>query len=318
MAQVDFYTMLSGLGDTIAAKRKDAASKQAFSGAVGPDGQVDFQKAMLGMVQLGDMEGAARLAQVSGQAEDRRFRQSTDARDFGFRQQESQRTQQNADRAQANFDKTHSVDYVRQVNEAKVKPRQPSIGDITKLSEEGGKFSQVAGFGDDFKPEYAGYKGKWIGELANTAGRNLPESMVGKNVAEGANWWQGYDAYKGVVRNDLYGSALTAPEIKSFEAADITPGMDPAMIQRNLKRQKDILKGAITRKGGAMVEAGYDPAVIGKAYGVDMGSVGVGPKGKAAPAGDPLQKARDAIARGANREAVIKRLVEAGIQPNGL
>jgi hypothetical protein len=31
-----------------------------------------------------------------------------------------------------------------------------------------------------------------------------------------------------------------------------------------------------------------------------------------------LQRARDAIARGANREAVIRRLVEAGIKPEGL
>ena len=318
--QVDFYSMLSGLGDTIAKQRTEAARKQALAGAIGPDGSVDFQKAMLGFSQIGDVEGAARLAQIAGQAEDRKFRQSTDARDFGFRQQESQRAQQNADRAQSNFDKTHSPDYIREINEAKTKPRGLTVSDIGKLSEEGGKFSQVSGFGDTFKPEFAGYRSQWVGELANTAGRNLPEGVVGKNMAGAANWWQGYDRYKNAIRNDLFGSALTATEKAAFEQADVNPGMDPKMIQQNLARQKAIIEGNIRNKAGAMVEAGYDPAVVGKSYGIDLGKLGIEPKkrGGNSTATDPLQKARDAIARGANREAVIKRLVEAGIKPEGL
>lgn len=97
--QVDFYSMLSGLGDTIAKQRQESARKQAFAGAVGPDGQVDFQKAMTGLVQLGDVEGAARLSAIAGQAEDRKFRQSTDARDFDYRKSHDAVTQSNADRA---------------------------------------------------------------------------------------------------------------------------------------------------------------------------------------------------------------------------
>lgn len=97
--QVDFYTMLSGLGDTIAAKRKDAARREAFANSNNPDGTVDFQKAILGLTRAGDVEGAARISQLAGAAEDRKFRQSTDARDFAFRQQESRRAQQNADRS---------------------------------------------------------------------------------------------------------------------------------------------------------------------------------------------------------------------------
>jgi len=99
MAQVDFYNMLSGLGDTIAKQRTENARKQAFADINNPDGTVDFQKAILGLTRAGDVEGAARIQQLAGQIEDRKFRQSTDARDFGFRQQESQRAQQNADRA---------------------------------------------------------------------------------------------------------------------------------------------------------------------------------------------------------------------------
>lgn len=97
--QVDFYNMLSGLGDTIAAKRKETARKQAFADINNPDGTVDFQKAIMGLTQAGDVEGAARISQLANAAEDRKFRQSTDARDFAFRQQQEQRSQQNADRS---------------------------------------------------------------------------------------------------------------------------------------------------------------------------------------------------------------------------
>ena len=335
MAQVDFYTMLSGLGDTIAAKRKDAARKQAFADINNPDGTVDFQKAILGLTRVGDVEGAARISQLAGQIEDRKFRQ-----------QEAVRSQGNADRTfglqeralsggkvPAGFEPNpagglrpvsggpQDPAYIASTNEAKTKPRNMSISDIGKLSEEGGKFSQVAGFGETFKPEYAGYKMNAVGQAANLAGRNLPEAVVGKSVADGASWWQNYDRYKNVIRNDLFGSALTATEKAAFEAADITPGMDPAQIQKNLARQKSIIEGNIKNKAGAMVEAGYDPVTVGKSYGIDLGKMGIEPKKKgaaAAPAGDPLQRARDAIARGAPREAVIKRLVEAGIKPDGL
>lgn len=105
MAQVDFYNMLSGLGDTIAKQRTEAARKQAFADINNPDGTVDFQKAIMGLTRAGDVEGAARISQLAGQIEDRKFRQSTDARDFAYRQQEGQRAQRNADRS---FDFTKS------------------------------------------------------------------------------------------------------------------------------------------------------------------------------------------------------------------
>jgi len=340
MSQVDFYTMLSGLGDTIAGQRKEAARREAFQDINNPDGTVDFQKAILGLTRAGDVEGAARISQLAGAAEDRKFRQ-----------QEAVRAQGNADRTFGLQERTLAgekvppgfernpggglrpitggaadPEYIAKINEAKAKPRNMSINDITKLSEEGGKFSQVAGFGETFKPEYAGYKVKAVGELANMAGRNLPSSMVPENVAKGADWWQGYDRYKNVIRNDLFGSALTKSEIAAFESADITPGMDPGIIQKNLARQRTIIETGLQRKASAMVEAGYEPAAIGKAYGLDLSKLGVeGKKGKTAaspaataPASDPLQRARDAIARGAPREAVIKRLVESGIKPDGL
>ncbi len=64
MAQVDFYNMLSGLGDTIAAKRKESARRQAFEDISDPNGSVDFQKAILGLARAGDLEGAKAVAGI--------------------------------------------------------------------------------------------------------------------------------------------------------------------------------------------------------------------------------------------------------------
>ena len=119
-----------------------------------------------------------------------------------------------------------------------------------------------------------------IGDAANLAGRNLSPEIVGKDVAEGATWWQGYDRYKNVIRNDLYGSALTPSEQAAFEAADITPGMDPKQVQQNLKIQKDIVQAGIQRKANAMISAGYDPATIANAYGVNLKDIGVTATGR--------------------------------------
>lgn len=60
---VDFYSMLSGLGDTIAAKRTAQAKKDAFAAATTPgaDGKIDYGRAILGLAQV-DPQAATLLA----------------------------------------------------------------------------------------------------------------------------------------------------------------------------------------------------------------------------------------------------------------
>lgn len=63
---VDFYSMLSGLGDTIAKNRADGAKRDAYAAALTPDpatGKVDFGKAIMGLAQV-DPHAAAVLGQV--------------------------------------------------------------------------------------------------------------------------------------------------------------------------------------------------------------------------------------------------------------
>lgn len=98
VAQVDFYSQLSGLGDVIASKRKEDARKAAFSAINNPDGTVDFGKAILGLTQAGDIEGAARISQLKTAADDRVRQAERDKINDAWRQDQAAREQKNADR----------------------------------------------------------------------------------------------------------------------------------------------------------------------------------------------------------------------------
>lgn len=186
--------------------------------------------------------------------------------------------------------------YMADANEAKRQPNKMTISDITKLSEEAGKFGTLNSVADSFKPEFAGEV--FFGNARNWVGRNLPESMVDPNVRAGAAWWQQYDRYKNTVRHELFGSALTSTEQRAWEAADITPNMQPDQVKKNLEIQKNISANGMKRKAGAMVQAGYDPQAISAAYGVKLEDIGVknekSPKKAAEPAAqtwtDPVTK----------------------------
>lgn len=147
--------------------------------------------------------------------------------------------------------------------------RRLNVNDTTKLQEVGGKVQQVSSFASTFKDSHAGYGADFIGEAWNQAGRRLPESIAGKDTKEQATWWSNYNRYKNVVRNELFGSALTAPEKAAFDAADISPGMDPKTIRENLSYQRKVVSNAMLRSGQALIEQGYEPKVIAKAYGVE-------------------------------------------------
>jgi len=60
---VDFYSQLSGLGDTIAKNRQEQVKRDAFAAATtpGPDGKINFGKAILGLAQV-DPQAANILA----------------------------------------------------------------------------------------------------------------------------------------------------------------------------------------------------------------------------------------------------------------
>lgn len=97
---VDFYSMLSGLGDAIKQQRVNDARKQAF-GSLDPNSTDFATLATTGAVNLlknGDIQGGTTLLNLSQAAQQRQQAAQRDQRDFQFRQTEAQRAQQNADR----------------------------------------------------------------------------------------------------------------------------------------------------------------------------------------------------------------------------
>lgn len=147
------------------------------------------------------------------------------------------------------------------------KRRNLSVSDLEKLSDEATKFRAIERYSTGFKDDYAGDIIDAVGDAKNWSGRNNP--LASRGSKDRSAWWQDYSQYRNAVRHDLFGSALTAPEKAAFLESDITPGMQPDMIRRNLARQQDIVTNALKRKGGALIEGGSPKGQVAKIYGVD-------------------------------------------------
>lgn len=147
------------------------------------------------------------------------------------------------------------------------KRRSLSVTDIEKLSEKSRNMQAIDRYAATFKPEYAGDVSETYGDLKNAAGAKLPG--VPETLKERSAWWRDYQEYRNNVRHGLYGSALTKQETENFLRQDITPGMQPDQIRKVLSRQQEIVRSALKREGGALIEAGHKKAAIAKAYGVD-------------------------------------------------
>lgn len=155
------------------------------------------------------------------------------------------------------------------------RPRNLSFGDTQKLAKQGVQLEAVKRYGDTFKDEFSGY-GRG-GETTMFIARNLP-LFTGPTTESAATWWQDYDRYKNVVRNELFGSALTEGEQRAFESADITPNMDPKQIRANLARQKSATESALAKTTRSLTASGYSPDAVEGAIGLPLEELKVGDK----------------------------------------
>lgn len=297
----------SVIGDPFAAYaegqkiKADRMARQALANGLprAPDGSIDFGAAVDALAKAGAPMGTlGQFAQLATSAHDRAAQRDYQNRSLALQEKRANAEIEGAKVPQG-FERNPmgglqpvkggptDPNYIEATSNARDKGKKFSVTDISKLSDEGGRLASASRFAETFKPEYAGYKSQMVGEAAMSAGRTVP-GVVGAlpgmgNIKEAANFWQDYDRYKNDVRHTLFGSALTKNEQAAFERADINPGMDPVLIQRNLARQQDLVMNGIRRKSGALVENGYDPDAIAKAYGVTRDQLGIAEKKKAAP-----------------------------------
>jgi hypothetical protein len=129
--------------------------------------------------------------------------------------------------------------------------------DLKKVADPAINIGRIAG---EFAPEYAGMGAGVFGDVKNFIGRNFADEK--SDAFKGANWWQNYQDFANLKRNQLFGSALTATEKSEWDKAMINPGMSPEMIKANLARQQEIAKAAVSRMAHSMKAGGVNPDAI--------------------------------------------------------
>jgi hypothetical protein len=141
----------------------------------------------------------------------------------------------------------------------KAKDGKPiSFGDSTKLADRATGVDKLVDLYDAFKPEYAGYGTNAAGEIAVfAAGKQSDEESVALY-----QWWQNYQNNVNKVRNDLFGSALTAPEKAEFEKAMVTKGMNSAQAKKNLQRQAEEAAKAYDKLEKVLRVGGFSKAQL--------------------------------------------------------
>lgn len=130
---------------------------------------------------------------------------------------------------------------------------------VTQLTEDTEKLNTLTDLAGTFRDDFAG--NVVGGGLESFAGR-LGGERVGLATQGQAEWWQQYDRYKNVIRNELFGSALTPSEQAAFEAADITPNMDPQVVKSNLARQTGLIERVLQRRAAVWEAQGYNPSAV--------------------------------------------------------
>ncbi len=160
------------------------------------------------------------------------------------------------------------IEKERQKAQIKSETRPLPSSAINNLASTGEAATNQGRLSDTFKNEYAGQP--IAGNAWNWVGRTF-----GGDSAPQAEWWQDYQSQKNVVRNKLFGSALTAQEKGEFEKADINPGMSPDVIRTNLTRQNAAATRAARKLATAYSSQGYSREVIEGALGIPLGDLGV-------------------------------------------
>lgn len=161
-------------------------------------------------------------------------------------------------------------------------PKPLTMPAMKDLEGKANAYDQMSRLSAGFRPEYAG--NTVTGGVENFIGRMGGEN-VGLTDPGQSQWWQDYQSYVNQVRNDLFGSALTATEKAEFLKAMATPNMDPEQVAANLARQRALAQKALSRSGSVYQKGGFNPDQIGEYVpqgleGVDTSSPALdGPRG---------------------------------------
>ena len=193
---------------------------------------------------------------------------------------------------------------------------------MDRLNDAAGNLSTITRLNDTFRPEYFGKVFDTIGNVENALAKR------GFGDEGQANFFQDYQSFKNITRNQLFGAALTKTEKDEFEKANISPGMSPELAQKNLARQQEIAMQGAQRLGRSLIANGADPNVVMASFGERVEELLYGPKqdqhGNSREGAIGFQQAADRLRagrtdqdqfkgpQGGNINARASKLLEAG------
>lgn len=90
------------------------------------------------------------------------------------------------------------------------------------------------------------------------------------------DWWSAFREADNVIRNQLFGSALTESEKQAYAQTTISPRMRPDEIRKNIVRRAEIIRGATERRIDRYRAAGFNESEIEALAGEYSSDFGLG------------------------------------------
>lgn len=88
---------------------------------------------------------------------------------------------------------------------------------------------------------------------------------VGSEADELQAWWAQFRQWENAARNDLFGSALTGPELRAWNATSINRSMDPSTVRKYIEARKPIIEARGAQRALTMMSEGHKPDAL-KSY----------------------------------------------------
>lgn len=126
---------------------------------------------------------------------------------------------------------------------------QKRVGDRVEIRET--LRNAVGSFRDDFAGN------TWTG-----GAENWLQEKFGVGTPGQRDWWANFKSIDNQIRNDLFGSALTATEKAAYEATTISPSTKPSEVRKNLQRRLNIVEAALERQRKLLKANKYDGEAV--------------------------------------------------------
>lgn len=122
---------------------------------------------------------------------------------------------------------------------------------------------------DTLDSALSSFRDDYAGNTLTGSLESMAQGLLGTGTPGQRDWWANFKQIDNQIRNDLFGSALTATEKAAYEATTVSERMNPAEVRRNLQRRAQIIKRALARQQNFLKKNGYDAEAVDALYGTD-------------------------------------------------